>query len=268
MGVTLHRASMPAGLVLASAGKAISQNNGLAGGYPGNTGVDAVARGIDVRALLGQGTLPQSIEDLGENVELGPCYADSYLAPGEVLYMHWQGGGGYGDPLHRDPAAVATDVREAKVSEQAAAAQYGVVLRDGEVDHDATRTARDSIKEDRSRRSSGGDVDGVSVSLENARRIDDNLVVDGNSVGCAHCGHRLADLGTDTTLRLAVYEGPSTEAGPQVGSDPATYVDTAVVFRQLCCPGCWTAIYSAVVPEDHPDHVSDMSRFALAGEPR
>ena len=64
---------------------------------------------------------------------------------------------------------------------------------------------------------------------------------------------------------FAVFEGPSSEAGPQITSDPATYVDDEVVFRQLCCPGCWTAVYSAVVPKDHPDHVSDVGRFALAG---
>ncbi len=58
--------SIPAGLVLASAGKAVSQNNGLAGGYPGNTGLDAVARGINVHALLGSGSVPQSLDDLGE----------------------------------------------------------------------------------------------------------------------------------------------------------------------------------------------------------
>jgi N-methylhydantoinase B len=29
------------------------------------------------------------------------------------------------------------------------------------------------------------------------------------------------------------------------------YVDAEVVFRQLCCPGCLTAVYSRVVPVDH-----------------
>jgi N-methylhydantoinase B len=98
--------------------------------------------------------------------------------------------------------------------------------------------------------------------------LDDNLVVAGNEVGCAHCGHQLADLTTGTQLQLAIFEGLSTEAGPQITSDPSTYVDDEVVFRQLCCPGCWTAVYSAVVPKDHADHVSDVGRFALAGRPQ
>jgi N-methylhydantoinase B len=38
------------------------------------------------------------------------------------------GGGGYGDPLDRDPAAVARDVRDAMVSREAAERVFGVVL--------------------------------------------------------------------------------------------------------------------------------------------
>ena len=44
-----------------------------------------------------------------------------------VLDMH---GGGYGDPYTRDPALVATDVRNGLVSRAAAADMYGVVLND------------------------------------------------------------------------------------------------------------------------------------------
>src|SRR5207253_5010341 len=40
------------------------------------------------------------------------------------------GGGGWGDPLERDPLAVRKDVREELVSREAALALYGVVLRD------------------------------------------------------------------------------------------------------------------------------------------
>ena len=104
LAVTPRGTSLPIGLVLASAGKAVAQNNGLAGGYPGNTGVEILARGTDLAASLAGRRMPASLADLGGQQELGQNYSQTYLAPGEVMYMHWQGGGGYGDPLGRDPA--------------------------------------------------------------------------------------------------------------------------------------------------------------------
>jgi N-methylhydantoinase B len=47
---------------------------------------------------------------------------------GEVIRIRTTGGGGWGDPLDRDPALVVRDVRWQKVSPEAALADYGVVL--------------------------------------------------------------------------------------------------------------------------------------------
>jgi N-methylhydantoinase B len=53
---------------------------------------------------------------------------DSLLAPGEWIRGIEAGGGGYGDPLQRDPRAVLGDVLERWVTREAADAVYGVVL--------------------------------------------------------------------------------------------------------------------------------------------
>jgi N-methylhydantoinase B len=50
------------------------------------------------------------------------------LDTGEVLVNNTGGGGGYGDPLARDPSAVASDVRNGFVSVAAALRDYGVVV--------------------------------------------------------------------------------------------------------------------------------------------
>lgn len=64
---------------------------------------------------------------------------------GDLFVHRTAGGGGYGDPLERDPQAVAEDVADEKVSARAALEQYGVVLRpDGTVDVEATRKERDA----------------------------------------------------------------------------------------------------------------------------
>jgi len=47
---------------------------------------------------------------------------------GDVIEFHSAGGGGYGDPLQRDPEAVEADVRNEYVSIEKAREDYGVVL--------------------------------------------------------------------------------------------------------------------------------------------
>jgi N-methylhydantoinase B len=54
---------------------------------------------------------------------------------GEVIRIRTTGGGGWGDPLERDPALVVRDVVWRKVSPDAALADYGVVLT-GSLDDD------------------------------------------------------------------------------------------------------------------------------------
>ncbi len=273
LAMTPYGTSMPMGLVLASAGKAVAQNNGLAGGYPGNTGKEILARGTNVKALLAGGVMPADLAGLAGQHELGQNYSQTYLAPGDVLYMHWQGGGGYGDPLTRDPDAVAADLREGKITTTGATDTYGVVLDTaGQVDTTGTTQARDRLRTARRERTTlDSPIPGELLDLSSGRRLDENLVLVTEAghpiVGCAHCGQRLGDPRISGTLSLARYDGPSSDAGPQVTSDPAAYVDDEVVFRQYCCPNCLGAIYSSVVPADHPDHVSELGRLlpALAG---
>ena len=68
------------------------------------------------------------------------------LDPNEVVSVQTPGGGGYGDPLERDPQAVLADVRDGKVSAAKAAEEYGVVIDDG-VDTAATEAKRRELRE-------------------------------------------------------------------------------------------------------------------------
>ena len=73
-----------------------------------------------------------------------PTMISTTMREGEILYHRQAGGGGWGDPLQRDPHAVAQDVKNEKVSIQAARDLYGVVL-DGatcEVNEKATTELR------------------------------------------------------------------------------------------------------------------------------
>ena len=60
------------------------------------------------------------------------------------------GGGGYGDPLDRDPAAVQADAAQGKITAAHARDAYGVVMdQAGLVDTAATSTLRDRLKRER-----------------------------------------------------------------------------------------------------------------------
>lgn len=72
----------------------------------------------------------------------------SHLEPGDILVNATGGGGGWGDPFERDPAAVAADVRNGFVSLERAAADYGVVIdpATGAVDEAATDARRGVVR--------------------------------------------------------------------------------------------------------------------------
>jgi N-methylhydantoinase B len=71
------------------------------------------------------------------------------LREGDKVVMRSAGGGGYGDPLSRDPEAVAGDVAFGFVSAARAEAVYGVVLRDGNVDREHTNVVRERLRAQR-----------------------------------------------------------------------------------------------------------------------
>jgi N-methylhydantoinase B len=79
---------------------------GLLGGAPGATG----------EVILQNGTRPNPKARID-------------LKPGEVVQVNLPGGGGYGDPRQRDPVRVRWDVIEGYITAEAAAREYGVVVR-------------------------------------------------------------------------------------------------------------------------------------------
>jgi N-methylhydantoinase B len=74
---------------------------------------------------------------------LGPLETMN-LRPGDTVCIEIPGGGGYGDPLLREPERVLDDVLDRFVSVEAARRDYGVVIDEqaGTVDQDATTRLR------------------------------------------------------------------------------------------------------------------------------
>jgi N-methylhydantoinase B len=70
---------------------------------------------------------------------------DTFTAgPGDIIRITSPGGGGRGDPLDREPERVLRDVICAYITEAAAEADYGVLIRNETLDEAATKVLRES----------------------------------------------------------------------------------------------------------------------------
>ena len=72
----------------------------------------------------------------------------NFANPGDVITFHNPGGGGYGNPLEREPAAVVSDAINEYVSIEKAEKDYGVVIdpKTMQLDLGATQRLRDSMR--------------------------------------------------------------------------------------------------------------------------
>lgn len=84
---------------------------------------------------------------------------------GDLIVFDTWGGGGWGDPLARDPALVLQDIRRGLVS-VLGAERYGVVIENDEVNEDATARLRDSMARERGELSlfnRGGSIEDIKA---------------------------------------------------------------------------------------------------------
>ncbi|MEO9199177.1 MAG: hydantoinase B/oxoprolinase family protein [Antricoccus sp.] len=96
-----------------------------------------------------------SIDPGGRNERIVDALADGEpVQAGEVIRIRTTGGGGWGNPLDRDPNLVLRDIKWGKVSAVGAAESYGVIVRgDGmqaTVDVEATAALREEMQRQRS----------------------------------------------------------------------------------------------------------------------
>ena len=148
MAIVPHKA--PAGgidYVISGKGARHPMSEGLAGGYPGapnsyvwvHAADDAVSGPVSADRL-------DAIAGQQERVSWG-VYP---LRGRDALYVRWNGGGGYGDPIARDPQLVAADVQSGLVSQSAARNIYGVALGvTGEADAAGTAALRAGVRDAR-----------------------------------------------------------------------------------------------------------------------
>ena len=198
--------------VVSGKGSKFPMSEGLAGGYPGSPNAYMWIRNNGAQA--GNGGAAAATESAGgekQSVDWGvfPLMGE------DALYVRWNGGGGYGDPLARPPEEVARDVRDGLTSPDFAAAVYGVAIDTGtgEADRSRTENKRSELLAQRTNGERPAPVAGAPVS-------------------CKHCGRGLGGADGNWKESASVQETPMQNLGGPYSSGGE------VVLRSFGCPGC------------------------------
>jgi N-methylhydantoinase B len=262
-GASLEVAFVPHGTdrivhQIASCGVAVPSSTGLFGGHPAATNRFRIVRGSPIARAWQAGEMPAVLEDLGEPTELEQKIADLVQCPGDALEIAGAAGGGAGDPLDRDPEAVAVDLRRGYISRRAVSERFGVAVDDqGVEDLDATASLRAALRTQRlavaappvrSAAPAGGPLRGERPVLPAL------LIGTAGSqtvLACRSCGTHLGDGQESYKLYTAILEQPLSAASECI-ADPSTWIDDELVFRSFLCPGCGALIEVEVSRPDDP----------------
>ena len=127
-----------------------NSGQGMFGGYPGAPSLLMLKEGTRVEEMIAADKSPDQLDDVGGSGRLLP-YCEFDIGKNDVLYMRMSSGGGYGDPLEREPERVLNDVEDAIVSREEAKEIYGVVIavNDLVLDLAATDKLREGLRQER-----------------------------------------------------------------------------------------------------------------------
>lgn len=233
---TLHGAPEVTQTVFAPNSQVVA--DGFGGGLAGGGSGHAVWRGTNINALFRDGVAPTERELTTDHRELLEVNQQGVTIGSEDVFVQWvAGGGGYGDPLLRDPELVKRDVADGYLSASMASEVYGVALVDGEVDSAATERQRAALRTERL----DGHPPTLSVSQDATpeasapRRAEDGWY-------CPASGARLStrdDWRADVITRTSTASERLSELGVRVR---ARDTEPPVLIDELISPSCGTLL--------------------------
>lgn len=137
-------------LTISSFGSSAPNSAGISGGFPSNNSQVKMVRNSNIHELFAQSIIPQQLTEIQGELEVWQPKTDSVQRKNDVFYFTIEGGGGYGDPIDRDPEHVRRDILESKVSLHVATNIYGVLLDEsGAVNDQETEEKRKAIRLER-----------------------------------------------------------------------------------------------------------------------
>lgn len=215
-----------------------NSGQGIFGGYPAAPSIAVLMEETRVEELIARDQSTAELKDLGGHSKVLP-YCEFDLKTGEVFYIRTQNGGGYGDPLERDPGLVSNDVANGFISENAARDIYGVALVQGAGGPDLAAT-EEARKAKREKRLSAGGLENRSPAEATAGKSGPAYlpsalfaIHEGGRVCCGRCHGPLCQVGQDWRKSCRTNLMLPTETGP-FGKEWLGHF----LLQQLCCPAC------------------------------
>jgi N-methylhydantoinase B len=236
---------------------------GMFGAYPGSTCSYEIVTGSDWQEQLAGGRPIEDMQQLGGDYRLAEAKQTVPMKMGDVINHITSNGGGFGDPLERDPELVVHDVVANEITPEAATTLYGVVIAGDAVDAEATERRREELR--RRRLADLQNVHGpyeAREDLEVVQRWEDviNIVRDGGAflVQAAQSGVILGPLG-ENWRDVAPYRVPAPEE--LMADSLLLRIDDRLEFRQYVDPTTGRSLWLDVQRKgDEP-----ISDFRLAG---
>ncbi len=245
----------------------ISATPGLVGGYPGAGSTVLLMKNSDISQMWTRGILPQDFSELSGELEVLPAKCQFTMKSGDVFGAVPTGGGGYGDPILRDPELVLRDIQQRLVTISWASEIYGVAINSrGEIDYQATENLRNTI---RLWRQQEGET--PRLKFETPHRLASNdigthfgamLKADG-FLYCGHCLGALAEENAKIKGYLLRRRRPLASANPWIGRRKGHDKLDFQIWEYLC-PECGGLIS---VEQRHRNDSEDREDF-LASDGR
>jgi len=240
-----------------SSGNAIPTSTGMMGGYPSTTNAYTFIRNSNIINRMDSASMIDDTSQLKGNRELLALRQENFVQNiTDVYAVRWSGGGGFGDPLKRDPEQLANDLYHYNVSPQAAQEIFGAVIDENQIIQiEATRDKRKRIQMQRLERLEKLDSQIIKHSTPPIQCASDNLNLysENGEVhwGCADCDTDLGQLTENYKHRCLRDDLPVSKSNPLVGK-PDRFIDDPVVFRIFYCPGCGSQIDNEIALENDP----------------
>jgi N-methylhydantoinase B len=237
-----------------SSGNATPTSTGMMGGYPSTTNAYIFKRNSDILERNGRSSMVEDIGEVQGEEELLQLRQENFVQqPADVYAVRWTGGGGFGDPLDREPADIEADLEAYAITPEAAREIYGAVLdADGHVDIEATAAQRRELRAALvARHGGGGRVREGSVLCEASVNLHVKRDAQGTYWACAKCSTDLGPVTANYKDGCLREELPVTASNPLIG-DPSRFIDDAVAFRRFHCPGCGAQIDNEIAVTRDP----------------